>query len=401
MKRLLVVGAIVLFSLARPAQAADDSPPSNGGQRTTAISLSSDHSHIDVSGLPDAALDALRQSPPDAKRWSEFFSLYVDGDNGAAALPVMGQSSIDGGVFTFTPRFPLRPGLTYRAVLNTEGLPALSPAIPAHMEQSILVPEQRTAAPTEVTAVYPTADELPENLLKFYIHFSAPMRRGDAYRHIRILDANDREIPGAYLRLTEELWTPDGRRFTLLFDPGRIKRGLVPHEEEGTPLVAGREYTLAIDAGWRDAMGNPLAAGFRKEFRTAAADESQPNPKAWKIMPPSSASRAPLVIAFDEPLDHALAQRMIAVREADGNLVEGSVTIAAGEQRWLFAPTTDWTPGRYALVIDGMLEDRAGNSPGRPFEVANAGEEVGVTAATEIELPFEIADPRNVPVPSP
>ena len=60
---------------------------------------------------------------------------------------------------------------------------------------------------------------------------------------------------------------------------------------------------------------------------------------------------------------------MIAVRDADGNLVDGAVTIAAGEQRWLFAPTTDWKAGSYTIIVDGMLEDRAGNSIGRPFEV--------------------------------
>ena len=35
-------------------------------------------------------------------------------------------------------------------------------------------------------------------------------------------------VADPFLELDEELWSTDGRRFTLLFDPGRIKRGLKP-----------------------------------------------------------------------------------------------------------------------------------------------------------------------------
>jgi hypothetical protein len=138
-------------------------------------------------------------------------------------------------------------------------------------------------------------------------------------------------------------------------------------------------------------MGGALTREFRKTFRTMAADETQPNPKSWKLTPPKDDSREPLIITFDEPLDHALAERMIAVCDTNGTLVDGAASVDDGEQRWQFTPSSDWKAGRYTLVIDGMLEDRAGNSPGRPFEVANASDEVGVTAATEFELPFVIA----------
>src|SRR5262249_36699089 len=37
-------------------------------------------------------------------------------------------------------------------------------------------------APTTVVAIYPSAKELPENVLKFYLHFSAPMGRRGALR---------------------------------------------------------------------------------------------------------------------------------------------------------------------------------------------------------------------------
>jgi hypothetical protein len=367
----------------------------HGARAAGAIALSADGARVEVSGLPEATLAALVQTPPTAEGWSKILSLHVDANADAAAPPVMGRHAVDGRILAFIPRFPLRPGLAYRAVLNTEGLAGASPAVPALSEQIVTIPKPPPTAPTEVAAVYPTADELPENLLKFYLEFSAPMDRGDSYRHIRILDAAGEEVPYAFLRLQEELWSPDRRRFTLLFDPGRIKRGLKPREDEGLPLVEGRQYTLAIDAAWRDAQGEPLQAGFRKPFRVVAPDVKQPDPHAWKLAPPPAGTRDDLVVTFDEPLDHALAERMIFVADAHSREVDGTVRIDAGETRWSFTPATAWAAGKYDLVVDGTLEDRAGNSPGRPFEVANATEEVGVTAVREVVVPFEIQSPAE------
>ena len=104
--------------------------------------------------------------------------------------------------------------------------------------------------------VYPSRDLLPENLLQFYIFFSAPMSRGEAYRRITLLDiATGKIVDAPFLELDEELWSPDGTRFTLVFDPGRIKRGLKPREEVGPVLEAGKSYSLVIDRQWLDALG--------------------------------------------------------------------------------------------------------------------------------------------------
>ncbi len=51
-----------------------------------------------------------------------------------------------------------------------------------------------------VTEVYPSAAVLPENLLRFYIQFSAPMSRGEAYRRIKLLDAGGKPVDGRFSR---------------------------------------------------------------------------------------------------------------------------------------------------------------------------------------------------------
>ena len=88
--------------------------------------------------------------------------------------------------------------------------------------------------------MYPSTDELPVNQLKLYVHFSSPMSEGWAARAVRVRRAdNDEPLEGVFLAMEPELWDRERRRLTLLLDPGRIKRGLVPNAEAGYPLIQG------------------------------------------------------------------------------------------------------------------------------------------------------------------
>src|SRR5262249_58737339 len=121
-------------------------------------------------------------------------------------------------------------------------------------------------------SVYPSADVLPENLLKFYLHFSAPMSRGHSYDHIHLQDEAGKDVKLPFLEIDEELWDPTMTRLTLFIDPGRIKRGVRPLEEIGPALESGKSYTLVIDREWKDAAGNPLRDAFRKTFKVGPTD---------------------------------------------------------------------------------------------------------------------------------
>ena len=74
------------------------------------------------------------------------------------------------------------------------------------------------SVPPSVAAVYPSADVLPENLLKFYIHFSAPMSRGEAYQRIHLMHEGS-EVKDPFLELGEELWDVDQTRFHSFHPP--------------------------------------------------------------------------------------------------------------------------------------------------------------------------------------
>src|SRR5688572_24340016 len=176
------------------------------------------------------------------------------------------------------------------------------------------------------------------------------------------MDEAGREVDGAFLALDQELWDPERRRITLLLDPGRVKRGIRTNLESGAPLIAGRRYRLVIDDRWVDGAGAPLASGFEHPFEAVAADRRSPDPRRWRLSLPPAQSRGELRVDFGEPLDHALASRMLSVHGASGARVDGSPRLAAGDSAWSFSPAGAWTAGDYTLRADSTLEDVAGNS---------------------------------------
>ena len=115
----------------------------------------------------------------------------------------------------------------------------------APIEAGFDVPKAAPRAATRIEQVYPSTDTLPANTLKLYIYFSAPMRRGEAWQHIRLLDEHGAPVELPFLEIDQELWDPTNTRLTVLFDPGRIKRGLVPLQRIGTEY-SGRAALYAF-----------------------------------------------------------------------------------------------------------------------------------------------------------
>jgi hypothetical protein len=358
---------------------------------TIRLNSRADRLSFDVAGLDESNLKTLGTTGWEPGRWELLFAVYVDREppDGGSQPAVLGSYRIEDGVLRFTPRFPPAPGVRYRAVFEPSRLPQPSdPKAPAVVEQ-VTVPRPPAAAPTVVEHVYPSANRLPENLLKFYLHFSAPMSRGEAYRHIHLLDAAGKPIESAFLEVGEELWDPEGKRFTLFIDPGRIKQGLKPREDLGPVLEAGKKYSLVLDRDWRDARGDLLAEPYRKPFEAVVAAEQPPDPKSWKVEVPPAGTSRPLEVRFPGPLDRALLGRLVRVTDAGGREVAGAATVSDQETRWQFTPARPWQAGDYRLTAGTELEDLAGNSIARPFEV-DVVHPVRPTTARTVTLPFSV-----------
>ncbi len=323
---------------------------------------------IEITGLSTDLVQALESAKLDVEAWRAVFAVRVDPQTAGDVPAMLGEYRIVEGRVVFEPRFPLRPGLAYRVEFDTSR--ASGARLPAvELVKTFKLAAAPAGPPTKVVAVYPTHDVLPENQLKFYIQFSAPMSRGEAYRRVHLLKQDGSQVEDPFLELGEELWDPDGTRFTIFFDPGRIKRGLKPREEVGPSLEEGHSYTLVVDADWSDAAGRPLDGPYRKVFRVGPPDDSQPDAVRWTITPPVAGTRDPLVVLLDEPLDWAMLQRVLVVRDPQGSNLAGDVSMDRQETRWSFVPARDWAAGDYKLEIDAALEDLAGNSLERPFEV--------------------------------
>ena len=315
-------------------------------------------------------------------QWQALFAVYVDSGSFEDALPPMlGSYRIEDEALIFQARFPLQPGLRYRAVFTSASEPIIL---------RFEIPKSEAIVSTTVEHVYPSTDRLPENQLKFYLHFSAPMSRGEAYTRIHLLDERGEPVDFPFLELDEELWDREGKRLTLLFDPGRIKRGLVPYEEVGPSITEGENYALVIDRDWRDAQGNSLKQDFKKFFSVIAADRETPDPKSWLLNAPQAGSLQPLSVEFPEPLDHELLMRLLEIMDPQGNFVEGSIQVDRHETRWQFTPQEPWREGNYSLSVDTTLEDLAGNRVNRLFEVDVFERIEERITTTTVSLPFQV-----------
>ncbi len=379
------------FAASTPIEAAD--PPSARLPRVAWKPLDgkTQIACVEVAGLPSASLAWLEKPERTVADWNAALGVRVVERGAVAPLCLLGKYAVAGAVVRFTPRFPLEPGLTYRATLDMKSLGTRQGSTPDDPIVADFILQRPPQGPqARVTAIYPSCDLLPENLLRLYIHFSAPMSRGEAYRRIHLRDDQGREIDAPFLELDEELWSADQTRFTLLFDPGRIKRGLKPREEVGPALKAGGSYTIVVDAAWQDARGRSLAAGASKAFRVGPADQTSPDPANWKVETLRAGGVDPLVVVFPEPIDHALLERMLSVLDHAGARLDGTVSVDKGERVWRWRPRQPWREGDHRIAIDVELEDLAGNSVARPFEVDETRPITTQTTIKTRDLPFRV-----------
>lgn len=326
---------------------------------------------VEVFGLGDAALQALRQTNWTIAQWQRLFAVHAEQGDLFADVgrpPMLGVYRVEAGFIRFYPQFALAPGLSYQAAFYPGQLPGARDAGPLVSSVFTLFGRQ-TGPGTVVTQIHPTAGVLPENLLKFYVHFSGPMSGGHIYEHIHLRNDVGHAVELPFLEIDEELWDPEMTRLTLFIDPGRIKRGVQPLEEIGPALEEGRSYTLAIDRDWKDAAGQPLKGPFQKTFRVGPPARQPLDPVQWKISSPRPGTRVALAVDFPAPLDHALARRLIRVARESGEIVEGATALEDQERRWTFTPAQPWQRGPHRLLVQTTIEDLAGNNIGKSFEV--------------------------------
>jgi len=230
------------------------------------------------------------------------------------------------------------------------------------------------AAPVEI---HPAGPAVPENLLRIELRFARPQRLPFDIRHLKLLDASGQELDGALLDLT--LPNADGRRITVLMDPGRVKSGVGPNLAAGRALRAGESVRLVVDD---PASGGPPVV---KAWRVTAPLSQPIDPGAWRLSAPRAGSRDALVVDLRQPISSS-GERLIAVLDAAGRRVAGSTALARGDAQWRFTPAQPWQPGLHQLVTHPDLEDPAGNRRCAAFEQVRESE---IRCDVGASLPFE------------
>ncbi len=225
---------------------------------------------------------------------------------------------------------------------------------------------EATVAQKPTVGLSPGVGRIPENTLKLYLDFSEPMEQGVFLEHLVLYEKGGREVAGAFRET--ELWAPNGRRLTVMLHPGRQKTGVGLNQDEGPVLVAGQHYVLAVSQRWRSARGIPLGFPAVFAFEATEADHQQPDPERWQIRAPRGGSLDPLRLLTDKVFEPEIFNRALRVERVEGK----SATRLWGAQgvEWHFTPAQPWRSGEpLTLIIDPALEDLAGNTTQKPFEV--------------------------------
>ena len=250
-----------------------------------------------------------------------------------------------------------------------------------------------------VEEVYPTTSKIPENILRFYIYFSEPIKDGSTIKSVHIFNeenvevnvyGEDSPVTGVFLETLEELWSPDYKRITLILDPGRVKTGLDAHEEFGRSFEAGKKYTMEIDTEIESVAGQKLAKKFTKEFEVIPEDRIPPNTDEWDVIVPQTNTPEPLKVEFNDILDHAQMVSFIRVYDTNNSSMRGEVKLTNNESVWEFYPNSKWEEGKYEIKIDVRLEDLAGNNLQGKFDRDNQVDDLSYMGQREIILEFVV-----------
>ncbi|MBK8039269.1 MAG: hypothetical protein IPK22_19360 [Verrucomicrobiaceae bacterium] len=277
-------------------------------------------------------------------------SVFVEG----SSRPLFGSKSSEKGTLFFKPSAPFVRGQSYRFTIETG---ASSSGGYFSLDQSDPVRPR--------VHLSPNTSLVPANTLKLYLDFSEPMEQGVFLKHLTLQKRNGEEVAGAFRET--ELWSPDGKRLTVMLHPGRQKTGVNLHVDEGPVLIAGEHYRLVASGQWRSTSGVPISKEGVFDLEPIVADHEQPDPARWQIHPPKAGTTEPLVVITNELFEPQIFARALQVKQTPGDAEAKVIDLQHIE--WRFTPEAPWKPGKHEITIDPELEDLAGNTTQRPFEV--------------------------------
>ncbi len=209
-------------------------------------------------------------------------------------------------------------------------------------------------------AIYPSSDSLPENLLRFYVQFSHPMKTVGNLENIKVLDGNGQVVEGAIFSNVHELWDDQQQQLTLILDPARVKSGLRANERFGRSLISGHAYRLVIDD--METVKHQKVKPFEKKFHVVALDTMAPNIGEWDLMLPNAKSKSPIRITFAASVDLMSLYHRLTILNDQGLEIKGRIGKGIKEKQWMFTPIDNWEEGNYMIHVNTRFADPSGNN---------------------------------------
>jgi hypothetical protein len=221
-------------------------------------------------------------------------------------------------------------------------------------------PNQQAAIfPVVPIRISPQAKVLPANTLRFYIHFPKPAEAHFDRDQLWLLNEEEQVVHDPFLVLSQELWSPDGRRLTVFMEPGRIKRGIGTDPSHDPALVVGKSYSLAITA-----LGQTANHSFRVSDPVLEAITETD----WRVVSPTAGSSEPAVVHFDRVMDAGLCEDEIGIVTSSGEVVQTHVSLAPDGTKMHLIPSRPWSAEEHYLFVSERLEDVCGNRLGEALD---------------------------------
>ena len=207
--------------------------------------------------------------------------------------------------------------------------------------------------------IYPFSKILPANILRFYIHFSRPAEAHFDRKQLWLLNDKEQVIHEPFLVLSQELWSLDGLRLTILMEPGRIKRGLGTGPAHDPAFVVGQTYSLVVTV---------LGHSKRHVFHVSDPVLKELDESCWRLISPVAGSFDPVILYFERVMDAALLENEIGVLLHTGEVIQAQVLLAQGGTAAQIIPTRPWRAEEHFLVASERLEDVCGNRLGEALD---------------------------------
>jgi hypothetical protein len=137
----------------------------------------------------------------------------------------------------------------------------------------------------------------------------------------------------------------------------------------GPVLYEKQDYQFVVRGEWTDLDGNKIGKDFVKKFRTTPEDRARIELSEWKLTAPPVGSREPVSLVLPKSVDYRSLLTGLTVTNAKGDATAGKVAVGKDEKNWTFTPAEPWQAGPHRVNVSPDLEDVAGNTPVRPFDM--------------------------------